>query len=103
MNDNALSEHHQASRAQWADDADSAFLAYREATERWRERHPNATVREREQANSDLFCEMILRRRSIEKFCRTCGQTHEMTVIPMESDPSVFRIECRCCGHNGNP
>ncbi len=60
--------------------------------------HPKATPRECEEANSRLFCELVLGQKQIVGFCKTCLQTHEMTVIPMESDPSVFRIECRCCG-----
>ncbi len=83
-------------------DCTSASLAYQQATARWELAHPTATPQEREEVNSHLFCEIMLGRKQMDGFCRTCARIHQMTVIPMESDPSVFRIECRCCGTKDN-
>jgi hypothetical protein len=73
--------------------------AYEAGRAEWDRRNPHATKEAREKAYSLIFGDFVLGKKEIMGLCRKCMRVHAMTVVPMESDPSAFRIVCRCgCG-----
>ena len=74
---------------------------YRSQCDAWDRRNPDATTVEREQAYSLMFLNLVLGREQILGLCRVCGRIHPMTMVPLASDPTAFRIECKCARSRG--